>query len=287
MRFGSVTLEIRGAEREPVDCTPQAKSVKPRRHAGGVRSATVPSLVVLALVGPALRGAMRRPAYWLLLAVALMAWRGLETFLPLGIVTQGLHRSVGQYQVVFIAGIAAMLLVLEPLAQLSPMLRPQRAMVRTAAEGLALLSVAAVVAVVVLLPVHAFDLWQYADFDVSRALTALTLGWLHAATLFAAIVLRPPSHGPVPPATLRFRAAAATLAVLVVPGLMVGSGGLSRAVLFWLDAGGILRAAFDFPLSSAHWIQSLLPIVGWGALAAARATPAAAPPRAHALRHPR
>lgn len=242
---------------------------------------------VRALVLETLRSAFRRPAFWLLLAVALLGWRGLELFLPLGIATEGMHRSVAHYQVAFVGGFAGMLLVLASVARFGALTRPQGAVSRTFAEALGLLVVASVVGAVVLVPTHTFELWQYADFDAPRALAALLVAWLHVAVALVAVVLRPVRHDAAPRPEIRLWALAVVGGLVVVPGLLVGTSAMSRTALFLLDAGGILRASFDFPPAGAHWIQSCLPIVGWGALAVARASPAAAPPSSHAVRHPR
>jgi len=223
---------------------------------------------------------VRQPLWWLCAALLAASWPALRTFLPLGLATADLHHWTAAYELAFLGGIVAILGGIGPLARLDWILGKAGAVHRTVIETVTLVSCAAVLGAFVLVPAHLFDVWQFTEFRAGESFAALLLGWLHVATI-AAVLLRLPMDM-VP------RIALVLLATCLIPGLLVGAAPPARTALAVLDAGGTLRASFDFPLSLAHWMAASVPILAWGAAAVALASPPDPRPEpAHALRDPR
>ncbi|MEM9379833.1 MAG: hypothetical protein AAGB93_07760 [Planctomycetota bacterium] len=222
----------------------------------------------------------RRPLWWLVASVLLASWPALRTFLPLGLATADLHHWTGAYELALFGGIVAILGGMGPLGRMGWILERAGPVRRTALETAALVLCAAALAAFVLVPAHLLDVWQFARFRVGDSLLALVLAWLHVAVV-AACALRLPVEPTV-------RVAVVLLATCVVPPLLAGGTFMGEALLAILDAGASLRASFDFRLGRAHWIAASLPIVGWGAVAVALASPAPTlPVQPHAVRDPR
>ena len=233
-------------------------------------------LVIRSVIG----SLVRRPLWWLYAALLAASWPALRTFLPLGLATADLHQWTAAYEIAFLGGIAAIVGGMGPLAQLQWMLQKAGAVRRTALEVLALVTCAAALGVFALIPAHLFDVWQFPSFRADESLAALLIGWLHVAVV-ATTVLR----APIDPTA---RAGIVILATCLFPGLLVGDAWAGRFSLSALDAGGTLRASFDFPLAHAHRLAAGVPVVGWGATAIALASPPAPlPAHVHALRDTR
>lgn len=209
-----------------------------------------------------------------------LSWPTLRTFLPLGLATSDLHHWTAAYEIAFIGGIFGILAATEPLERMGWLLRDQGSVARIVTETVALTTIAALLGLFALAPAHAFGASQPLTFQVGASFAALVLGWVHVAVV-AAAALRWKVDGAV-------RAACIGLAVAVLPGLLAGPSHFETAALSLLDAGGTLRASFDFTIARAHWITAFAPIVAWGAVAVAFARPTDPPSTAtHALRDPR
>lgn len=223
---------------------------------------------------------VRQPLWWLCAALLAASWPALRTFLPLGLATVDLHHWTAAYELAFLGGIIAILGGIGPLARLHWILGKAGAVRRTMIETVTFLSCAAALGAFVLVPAHLFDVWQFTEFRAGESLAALLLGWTHVAAIAVVSLRLPLDMAP--------RVALVLLATCLIPGLLVGTAPAARLALAVLDAGGTLRASFDFPLSLAHWMAGSVPILAWGAAAVALASPPdPRPAPAHALRDPR
>lgn len=221
-----------------------------------------------------LRGTARRPVAWWIVATMWFAWLGLERFMPLGLVTEGLHRSTAHYEVAFVGGCACILFAAGPVARLNHVLRPAGAARRTALEIASLFTVGAVTAALVVVPAQLFDQWQYPDFEPVRSAAAGALALLHFAALTVLLAVRGAGRGDE---RREWGVPAAALAAFAVPALLTGETGVGRFALHALDVGRPLRISFDFPLSWAQWGGAMLPTLALGALACAVISPARSP----------
>lgn len=208
----------------------------------------------------------RSPTAWLVAALMGAAWWALEELLPLGLSTDGIHRSSAHFEVAFIGGAAGIAIALRELRGLDHVLRPSPPMQRAIVEVTAMVTCAAILGSFAVIPALAFDTWQLANFDAVASTFGLLVGWGHIASLATlGLWLRR--------ADAAVAALVALLVTLIVPGLLVGEGWIDGGLLRILDAGALLRATFDVPLNSAQLAWALVPIFGWTCLRAATLSP--------------
>lgn len=212
----------------------------------------------------------REPLTWLCAFAYTATWWGLEVFMPLGLATDTVHRSVAHYELAFIAGATAQALAVGVCLKMRWITNQQSGVVAVGTDAATLTLVAVLMGGMVVLPAEAFQVWQFADFNRGSAVAALVLGWLHLAAMISVVPFRYPLRSAGRDSSDAFRdkltgVAWIAFATLVIPASLTGLSPRSSALLHILDPGRLLRASFgNADVGLGSWISGLLPIVGWG-----------------------
>lgn len=251
-------------------------------------------MAALLILRTVLSQVLRQPLAWLVAAILVTGWWGLEVLMPLGLATDGIHRSSAHYELAFIGGAIAQMLALEPCLKLRWAFLQRGSAWGVAVDVAALFIVALLMGSVIVVPAELFQLWQFAEFHTASSLAALFLGWAHVAAMAAVVPLR----SSIRDTRERFQdkligVGWIAFAAVVIPALASGLSPHGRALLHLLDPGRMLRATFvGAELGLASWAAALIPIVGWSLVAAGlrpRDTEASSAPSIppHALRDSR